>query len=343
MSYLEGMQERFAVIALGGNAILKKGQEADPGTQIDNLRIAVNNLESALNRYTSFAITHGNGPQVGNDLLRSYHAWISEKLPELGIADCVSNTQGRIGHWLSLQMHNNERFRHYPVACVLTHVYVDKNEFKPDEYVKYIGPWRPNNPSTRAELDERGIVYRVPDGQDEKLRRVVPSPNPYAIEEFGTIANLLENGVITICCGGGGIPVFDTSRLNGGNEPLIQSDVVIDKDRVSALLAAELLKYFDGADVDLVILMETAGLYRTSECRPEDFIRQMTLEELEEFIDTTELDPGSILPKLEAIRYFLRAGGRHAFLGPLGDFEEVFDPESDKGTVFINSEQLNLY
>jgi len=347
MAYFEGMQERFAVVAIGGNAILQKGQDADPSVQMANLRAAVNNLAPALSRYRSFALTHGNGPQVGNDLIRSYQAHKAEGLAELGIADCGANTQGRIGHWIALQMHNHDRFRHYPVTCVLTHVRVEKNKFEPSEYTKYVGPWRPDTPEMRAALDRRGIVYRIPEGQSEKLRQVVPSPNPYAIEEFGTIANLLEIGVITICCGGGGIPVFDTSRSSAGDagsEPqLVQSEVVIDKDRASSLLASQLLKYFNGADVELVILMDSKGLYRTSECRDEDFIPKMTLSELDQFLASTDLDPGSIRPKLEAIRDFLKSGGRRAFLGPLSDFAQVFDPDSDAGTVFLQSSQLGLY
>lgn len=347
MTYLRGMQRRYGVIAIGGNAILRKGQPGDPDTQNENLRIAVGKLAVALDRYNSFALTHGNGPQVGNDLIRSASAFRLEKLPELGLTDCGANTQGRIGHWIIRQMKNHLRFREYPTACVLTHVYVEKDKFSRDEYTKYVGPWRPNDEETRRELDKRDIVYAVPDGQSERLRRVVPSPTPYAIEEFGIIASLLENGVVTICCGGGGIPVYDPARgkvrIEPGEEHFRQSEVVIDKDRASALLASSLLTYFDGADVELVILMDAKGLYRDARCREEDFIPRMTLKELREFLKSDELDPGSIRPKLEAIAQFLESGGRRAFLGPLADFEEVYDPESSVGTVFLQSGQLPLY
>jgi len=347
MAYLEGMQERFAVIALGGNAILHKGQPADPSTQMANLRQAVDKLTAALDRYTAFALTHGNGPQVGNDLIRSYRAFEAEGLPELGLADCVANTQGRIGHWIIREMQNHPRFREHPIACVLTHVYVEKNRFTLDEYTKYVGPWRPDDEANRRELDKRGFVYKVPDGESGKIRRVVPSPKPYAIEEFGTIAALLENGAITICCGGGGIPVFKPRRGEPGTDACIDtfqpSEVVIDKDLTSSLLASNLLTYFDGAKIELVILMEAKGLYRTARCRDDEFIPTMTLRELETFLDDNSLDPGSIRPKLEAIRDFLKSGGRRAFLGPLDDFEKIFDAGSPVGTIFIQSPQLSLY
>ncbi len=347
MAYFEGMQERFAVIALGGNAILRKGQTADPSTQMKNLREAVDKLSPALSRYKSFAITHGNGPQVGFDLSRSWAGFKNEKIPELGLADCVANTQGRIGHWLLKEIKNHPEFRTHPVASIMTHVYVEKNEFSDDEYTKYVGRWLPNTDEMRARLDKHGIHYKVPKGQVEKIRRVVPSPNPYKIEEFETVASLMEKGVITVCCGGGGIPVYDASRDADDSsldaERFMQSEVVIDKDRASAVLAANILDYMEGADVELIILMETRGLFKNAQCRDEDFIPHMTLAELDTFIAETKLDSGTIGPKLEAIQFFLRSGGRRAYLGPLSDFPEVFDPDSDKGTIFLQSPQLGLY
>jgi carbamate kinase len=342
------MKERFAVIALGGNAILRKDQPAEPSVQMANLRQAVDNLASALDRYTSFALTHGNGPQVGNDLIRSYRAWETTGLPQLGLTDCVANTQGRIGHWIVREMKNHPRFTDIPVACVLTHVYVEKNRFSLDEYTKGIGPFLPNTPEMRADFDSRGIVYHVSEDRRE-LRRVVPSPNPVAIEEFRAIADMVGSGTITICCGGGGIPIFDPSRGDGNAsdspERFLQSEVVIDKDRASSLLASGLLteNRFEGADIDLVILMEAKGLYRDSKCREEDFIPEMTLDELEQFIEESDLQAGTILPKLEAIRDFLEAGGREAFLGPLDGFAEVFEEGEPVGTRFVNSPQLHLY
>lgn len=346
MAYLEGMEDRFGVIALGGNAILQKGQAASPANQMANLKIAIDNLTPAIRRYTSFALTHGNGPQVGNDLIRSYEAFRHAGLAELGLADSVANTQGRIGHWIIHEMKNHPRFRERPVASVLTHVYVEKNEFTPNEYVKRIGPWMPNTDKKREELNRRKIRFiESPDGK--QIIRVVPSPRPYKIEEFKHIAHLLSKEIITICCGGGGIPVFDSHREdagdNGSSNGFEQTEVVIDKDLASSLLAQGLLEVFDGAIVELVILMETRGLFRTQEFRDEGYIPSMTLDELEIFIENTPLEAGTILPKLEAIRDFLRTGGRQAFLGPLSAFGDIFTDESGVGTTFTNTPQMNLY
>ena len=348
MSYLRGMKERFAVIAIGGNAILRKDQKADPAIQMANLNKAVDCLSSALDRYKSFALTHGNGPQVGNDLIRSYQAREAIGLAELGLTDSVANTQGRIGHWITKEMKNHPRFRIFPVVCVMTHVYVEKNEFSPDEYTKGVGPWFGNSEKLRREWKERKIIYRISSDESE-IRRVVPSPEPVAIEEFRAIADMIGSGTITICCGGGGIPIFNPTRgmenIDDSAVRFEQSEVVIDKDRVSALLASGLWNEsrFEGADIELVILMDAKGLFRDSRCRDEDFIQEMTLDELEKFIAETDLQEGTILPKLEAIRDFLHAGGREAYLGPLDGFEKVFKDDEPVGTRFTNSPQLHLY
>jgi len=355
------MEEKFAVIALGGNAILQRGQLATPENQLANLRDAVEKLTPALSRYKSFALTHGNGPQVGNDLIRSHQAHIHADIAELGLADCVANTQGRIGHWIIHEMKNHRAFRDRPVACIMTHVYVEKNEFASDEYTKRVGPWIDATAEKRGEFDRRGIRYLLSeDGQ--KLIRVVPSPRPYKIEEFEHIAHLLDHGIISICCGGGGIPVFDTrstatkgrgtgatetsggtTAFPGSGSDFQRADVVIDKDLASSLLACGLLKFFDGANVELVILMETKGLYKDKSLANESFISAMTLDELDSFMETTSLEKGTILPKLEAIRQFLEAGGRKAYLGPLDGFGDIFDDARNVGTVFSNIDQMQLY
>ena len=161
------------------------------------------------------------------------------------------------------------------------------------------------------------------------------------------IARLVQGGAITICCGGGGIPVYNpdygTNGTKGSGDHFQQSEVVIDKDRASALLASRLLDAFDGADVDLIILMEAKGLYKDARCRPEDHIPHMNLDELTLFLADSDLDRGSIKPKLEAIRYFLQSGGKNAYLGPLNGFEKMFNGLNNIGTRFSQTPQLNLY
>ncbi|HEX9746380.1 MAG TPA: hypothetical protein VGB30_13220, partial [bacterium] len=258
MTYLDGMEQKFGVIALGGNAILQRGKPATPDNQMAALRTAIDKLSPALSRYAGFALTHGNGPQVGIDLIRSYQAHIHAGIAELGLADCVANTQGRLGHWIVCEMKNHPELSDTDVANIITHVYVSKNDFSDNEYVKRVGPWLPADPEKLEEMKARGVRFLLSDDKSEFIR-VVPSPEPYKIEEFKHIARLVSAGVVTICCGGGGIPVFEEKDHGRKFE---QVDVVIDKDLASSLLARDLLSYLDGADVELVILMETKGLYR---------------------------------------------------------------------------------
>jgi carbamate kinase len=344
IGFLENHRQ-VAVVALGGNAILRKGQDATPEIQRKNIADALVNLEPLLDKYDAFALTHGNGPQVGNDILRSLAAEKLENLPRISLADCGANTQGRVGNWIVLEMARNRHFSERKVANLITHVFVDKNEFTKEDYTKYIGPWLPSKEIDVQKELEKGIVYKTPDGQTDSVRRVVPSPVPYRIAEIDVINDILGYGAITICCGGGGIPVYDPAYEGNldkcdpsSKERFIPSDVVIDKDYASAVLAASLSDLNPDWDVHLLILTDVKGLYQNAELRPEDFIGEMSLEEIENFIQRNSLDAGSIRPKLEAIRYFLRKGGKHAYLGSLTEF----DPDNP-GTHFFSVEQIKLF
>lgn len=336
---------QIAVVALGGNAILRKGQSSDPDTQRGNIAKALKSLEPLLDKYDSFALTHGNGPQVGNDLIRAHTAKQMKNLSRISLSDCGANTQGRIGHWIITEMKRNHAFSKRRIANIITHVYVNKNKFAPDEYTKYVGPWLGAGEINWNKAKNREIIYKAPDGQNELVRRVVPSPLPYKIEELEIINNLIMHGVITICCGGGGIPVYDPTfkgNIDGSDpssiECFIPSDVVIDKDRASAVLAANILKMNPDCDVHLLILTDVKGLYKTSELRDEDFISEMSLNEMEGFIKSNDLDKGSIKPKLEAIMHFLKSGGKYAYLGSLEDFDS-----NGSGTRFFSIDQIKLF
>lgn len=344
IGFLEN-HKQVAVVALGGNAILRKGQKATPENQRKNIAEALVSLEPLLDKYDAFALTHGNGPQVGNDMLRSLAAKKLENLPGISLADCGANTQGRIGNWIVLEMERNGHFSKRKVANLITHVFVDKNEFTKDEYTKYVGPWLIAADVELKKALSKGVVYKTPDGQTDSVRRVVPSPIPYRIAEIDIINDLINFGAITICCGGGGIPVYDPAYEGNldhcdpsATDRFIASDVVIDKDYASAVLASSLLEINPDWDVHLLILTDANGLYKSAELKPEDFISEMSLDELETFIHKNCLDAGSIRPKLEAIRHFLRKGGKHAFLGSLSEF----DPDHP-GTHFFSVEQIKLF
>jgi len=335
----------IAVVALGGNAILKKNQPPTSEIQQANIAVALKSLEKLLYAYDAIAFTHGNGPQVGNELIRSHAAQRYYNLPEIDLGVCDANTQGQIGHWIVMEMKKIPSFRDKNVASIITHVYVDKRHFTHDEYTKYVGPWLDPKDIDFEEASKRGIIYKTPDGQNEKVRRVVPSPGPYRIEEIETINMLLNDGVITICCGGGGVPVYDPAYEGNrdkvddeASDRFIPCDVVIDKDRASAVLASSLLELNADCDVHLIILTDVKGLYKNSQLKEKDFISEMSLNELDDFILRNTLDAGSIRPKLEAIQSFLKKGGKRAYLAGLDDF----NPDSP-GTTFYSLKQIELF
>lgn len=245
-------------------------------------------------------MTYGNGPQVGNVLLRQERA--ADEVPPLPLFVAVAQTQAEIGALLEGELLPVAR---RPVTCVLTHVVVDESDPAFAEPTKPVGPFYSEDRALELER-ERGweLVYDAGRG----YRRVVPSPQPLEIVELPAVRALLEAGTCTIACGGGGIPVV---RRDGG---LAGVDAVIDKDRASALLAAEL-----GAE-RLVILTDVPAVLRGFGTEHEEPIWTLAPGEADEL--APELAAGSMRPKLEASAAFVRRTSGEALItspAALGD------------------------
>ncbi len=214
-----------AVVALGGNALMRPGQRGTAAEQRANLHEACAALRPLLAE-TALVITHGNGPQVGNELLR--HERAADEAPPLPLYLAVAQTQAEIGALIESEL---EPVAGRPVACLLTHVRVAEDDPAFDEPTKPVGPFYEE---ARARELERDRGWNVVHDAGRGWRRVVPSPAPLEVIELTALRALLGSGVIAIACGGGGIPVARRgARLAG-------IDAVIDKDRASALLAREL-------------------------------------------------------------------------------------------------------
>ena len=287
------------VAALGGNALLRRGEPADALTQRRNVATAVEAL-AGLAAEHELVITHGNGPQVGLLALQgeAYAAVPPYPLDVLG-----AETEGMIGYLLDQELVNALGAR--PVATLLTQVIVDRGDPAFAEPTKPIGPVY-----DRAAAEElaRGRGWSVArDGAS--WRRVVPSPVPRAIVEIATIRLLLEHGVVVVCVGGGGIPVVVDAdgRLHG-------VEAVIDKDRAAALLAL-------GLDADALLMLTDvpaveAG-HGTPAARPLTDVVAADLAEI-------DFEPGSMGPKVEAACEFVSGGGdRVAGIGALQDAAEI--------------------
>ncbi|HEY6151574.1 MAG TPA: carbamate kinase [Gaiellaceae bacterium] len=299
------------VVALGGNALMRPGERGTAAEQRANLREACEALRPLLGE-NELVITHGNGPQVGNELLR--HERGAEEVPPLPLYLAVAQTQAEIGALIESEL---APVASRPVACLLTHVVVDENDPAFDEPTKPIGPFYDEAKARELERD-RG--WQVVHDSGRGWRRVVPSPLPLDVVELDSIRSLLRGGAIAIACGGGGIPV---AQRNGR---LAGLDAVIDKDRASSLLARAL-----GAD-RLVILTEVPAVYRNFGTDKQEELRELRAEEAEALL--AELAAGSMRPKVEASVEFARATGHQALITSPSALGEALSGEA--GTLIVS-------
>lgn len=266
-----------AVVALGGNALMRPGERGTAAEQLANLRRAVGALEPLLDS-AGLVITHGNGPQVGNELIRQERA--ADEAPQLPLWLAVAQTQAEIGALIAVELRPAvER----DVVCVLTHVRVAPDDPAFDRPTKPIGPFY--SAAQAAQLQrERG--WAMTEDSNRGHRRVVPSPEPLEVVELDAIRALAASGAIVIACGGGGIPVV----RRGGR--LAGVDAVIDKDRASALLARDL------ESDRLVILTEVPAVYAQFGTPAQRELRALSRLEADELLPS--LAEGSMRPKVAA-------------------------------------------
>lgn len=287
------------VIALGGNALLRRGEPLEHAVQLRNIERAAEALAPVADLH-QVVITHGNGPQVG--LLSLQAEAYRGVLPyPLDVLDAES--EGMIGYLLEQALGN--RLPHREMATLLTQVLVRSDDPAFSNPTKPVGPVYP-----RAEAEQLALTNGwtiAPDG--DGYRRVVASPEPQAIVEMRAIRALLKSNVIVICAGGGGIPVTIDARTLG----LHGAPAVIDKDHASALLAIELK-----ADM-LLFLTDVAGVYRTWPAADGEHISLATVDEMRELT----LPSGSMRPKVDAACRFVEATGKQAVIGSLDDAAEM--------------------
>ena len=273
------------VVALGGNALSRAGEKGTAAEQRANLRRTVPALAPLLD--CELVVTHGNGPQVGNELLRQERA--ADEAPPLPLWLAVGQTQAEIGALIEAEL---APAAHRPVACLLTHVVVAADDPAFRAPTKPIGPFYDRD---QAEALRRERDWDVTEDAGRGWRRVVPSPAPLEVVELDAIRRLLEAGSVVVACGGGGIPVV---RRDGGFDGI---DAVIDKDRASAVLAEAL-----GAE-RLVILTDVAAVQRGFGTAAAAELRELRPDEADALLP--ELAAGSMRPKVEASARFARAGG----------------------------------
>lgn len=294
-----GLEMRI-VVALGGNALLKRGEPLTAEAQHTNVRIAAAALAN-LARDHQIVVAHGNGPQIGLIALQaaSYAPQNPWPLDVLG-----AETEGMIGYLIEQEL-MNAMPPGSACATLLTRVEVDPQDPAFTQPTKPIGPIYD---SEEAALLRAEHLWSMEDEGTGKLRRVVPSPLPKAILGLGPIRLLVDAGVCVICAGGGGIPV-----ARGKDGKMEGVEAVIDKDRTAALLAHEL-----DADV-LLMLTDVAAVFWDWGGSDETPIGRITPEAL----DRMAFEPGSMGPKVTAACSFVRDGGKMAGIGRLQDASEI--------------------
>jgi carbamate kinase len=291
------------VVALGGNALLKRGEPMTADAQRENVRTAAPPLASVAGKH-QLVVSHGNGPQVGLLALQgaAYKEVEAYPLDVLG-----AQTEGMIGYVLEQELGNLLPIE-VPFATILTMIEVDPSDPAFGDPTKFVGPVY-DKPEADKLAVEKGWVFKQ-DG--DRWRRVVPSPEPRRIFEIRPIQWLIEKDVVVICAGGGGVP---TMYAPEAERTLVGVEAVIDKDLASELLAREI-------DADLFVMAtDVDGVYADWGTPEQRRLERVTPAELQEF----PFAAGSMGPKVKAaIRFVERTGGRAA-IGALADIEAIVD------------------
>ncbi len=305
---------KTAVVALGGNAITVPGQEDTIANQFANTRKSLDGIIDLVRDGYNLVITHGNGPQVGNKLLRIESA--RGRAPILPLGVLVADTEGGMGYMIEQSLHNRlkEEKIDRPVVTIITQMLVNKDDPAIDNPTKYVGQFYDEEEATTF-TETRG--WKMKKDSNRGWRRVVPSPKPICAIEAKTINQLVNSGTIVIAAGGGGIPVFENE-----NGLLDGIDAVIDKDYASAVLGAEI-----GAEL-LCILTSVDKVSLNFGKENQQDLDECTSSQMREYLEAGHFPYGSMGPKVSAALKFIEAGGKVVTISNLADAQKAMAGEA---------------
>jgi carbamate kinase len=295
--------KKLAVVAFGGNALLRGDQKGTIDEQEANAYYASERLLELINRNYNIVVTHGNGPQVGNIILANAAGNQVYGLPDMPMDISVAYSQGFIGYMIEQQLRNVLRAHDLDrdIITIITQVLVDRDDPAFDNPTKPIGPFYSKEEADRHAAETKAVYKEDPRGRG--WRKVVASPKPLVISNQKSIEKLCRDGQIIIAVGGGGIPTFFASenKLQG-------IDAVIDKDLASALLAGNI-----NAD-KLFILTDVPKVCINYNTPQEKTIDRMNVKQAKQYIAEGHFAEGSMAPKVRAALHFVKHTGKDAII-----------------------------
>lgn len=308
----------LAVVAVGGNALIKDKNHQSIPDQYDAATETMKHITNMITEGWDVVVTHGNGPQVGFILRRSEIA--AHELHEVPLDYCGADTQGAIGYMFQQALHNEFRLQGIKkqAATVITQTIVDRNDPAFQNPTKPIGSFM-DEAAAREKMANEG--WTMVEDAGRGWRRVVPSPIPQTIVEADAIRSLINQGFVVVAVGGGGIPVIQTE-----NGDLIGVEAVIDKDFGSAILASML-------NADLFLISTAVEKVAINFNKPDQkWLDQMTVAEARQYLAEGQFAKGSMLPKIEAILKYMAQGGKKALIT---DPEHIKDALEGKTGTWI--------
>ncbi len=302
---------KTAVIALGGNAITRPNVEDTIANQFANTRRSLDGVMDLVKADYKLVIAHGNGPQVGNAILRV--ELTRGKAPILPLGICVADTEGGMGYMIEQSLQNRLRTENIdrPVVTIITQVIVDRNDPQIADPSKFVGQFYSEEEAKEFAAETGWVVKK---DANRGWRRVVPSPHPLSIVEAETIKTLVESGTIVIAAGGGGIPVYidDKGNLEG-------LDAVIDKDLAAAVLGEQI-----GSEI-LMIFTSVDKVALNFGRKDEKRLDKITISEAISYLTEGHFPPGSMGPKIGAAIQFIHRGGKQVIITSLENAGRALD------------------
>ena len=300
---MDTRSHKFAVVAIGGNSLIKNGSHQTVEDQYEAARETCTYIADIIEAGWDVAITHGNGPQVGFILRRSEIANRIEGMHEIPLDVCGADSQGAIGYALQQNLQNilYQRGVKKNVATVITQILVDRNDPAFQKPTKPIGGFMEE---AEAQRRSKEMNWAVVEDAGRGWRRVVASPKPKEIVELDTVTALLNAGVIVITVGGGGIPVIDK-----GNGDYVGVPAVIDKDYASSLLATQI-------KADLFVISTAVEKVALNFGQPgQIWLDTLSVDEAKHYLaEGGHFARGSMAPKIQAVINYLEAGGKEALI-----------------------------